>query len=156
MRRGVLIAVLALAGLMMLPSAGASARVKQRFFHTLDGNISCAMLPDKKARRKHHRKIPGFPGVARCDIQAHSWVAPPKPKWCPVDWGFGVEVTRKKGGRYVCAGDSVISLKSPALSPGATRRVGRYACQVLETGVRCTNDRTAHGFELSADAVSLF
>ncbi len=140
---------------LVLPASG-SARIKQRFFHTLDGNISCAMLQDKKSRRKHHHKIPGFPGVARCDIQSHTWAAPPKPRWCPVDWGFGVEVTRKKGGRYVCAGDSVVNIKSPALGPGANVTVGRYTCMVLDTSVRCANDRNGHGFELSADAVSLF
>ncbi len=148
-----------MAVLAALAPASSSARIKQRFFHTLDGNISCAMLQDKKARRKHHRKIPGFPGEARCDIQSHTWMAPPKPKWCPVDWGFGVEVTRKKGGRYVCAGDSVLNMSAPALGPGATVSVGHYTCAIPSpagTSVLCTNRRTTHGFEISADAVSLF
>jgi Family of unknown function (DUF6636) len=140
---------------LCLPASG-SARIKQSFFHTLDGNISCGMIQDKKPRRKHHRKIPGFPGVARCDLQNHTWVAPPKPKSCPVDWGFGVEVTRRGSGRYVCAGDTVANPSAPALGPGAVVTVGRYTCSVLATSVRCTNNLSSHGFEVSADAVSLF
>ncbi len=37
--------------------------------------------------------------------------------------------------------------------------LGRYACTVPVTpgnSVRCTNNLTAHGFEVSADSVSLF
>jgi hypothetical protein len=154
-RIGLIITGGCLAIALVLP-ATSSAGIKQRFFHTLDGNISCAMLKDTKTRRKHHRKIKGFPGEARCDLRQHTWVAPPKPKWCDVDWGDGVFVTRHGFGRYVCAGDTVANPGAPALGPGSAITLGRYTCTVLPVSVRCTNNVNGHGFEVSAATVSLF
>ena len=138
--------------------ATSSAGIKHSFFHTLDSNISCAVFKDVKARRKHGRKIPGFPGSARCDVRQHTWTAPPRPKWCPgfVDWGFGVQVAKRGPGRYVCAGDTVADPSAPAFGPGSTVTIGRYTCTVLAAGVRCTNDLSGHGFEVSAATVLLF
>jgi hypothetical protein len=34
--------------------------------------------------------------------------------------------------------------------------LGRYTCSVPVNSVRCTNNLTGHGFEISAEAVSLF
>jgi hypothetical protein len=65
-------------------------------------------------------------------------------------------MTRRGAGRYVCAGDTVANPSAPALGSGAVVTVGRYTCGVLATSVRCTNNVSAHGFEVSADAVSLF
>jgi hypothetical protein len=140
---------------LVLP-ATSSAGIKFRFFHTLDSNISCAMLKDTKTRRKHHRKIKGFPGEARCDLRQHTWVAPPKPKSCPVDWGDGVVVSRHGPGNYVCAGDTVANPSAPALGPGASITLGHYTCGVLTESVRCTYNRNGHGFEVSAASVALF
>jgi hypothetical protein len=151
-----LIAVAGCLVVALIAPATSSAGLKLRFFHTLDGNISCAMLKDTKARRKHHRKIKGFPGEARCDLRDHTWVAPPKPKSCPVDWGDGVVVSRHGPGNYVCAGDTVANPSAPALGPGAGITLGRYTCTVLTAGVRCTNNVNGHGFEVSAASVSVF
>jgi len=154
-KRPVLIVSAFLVIALAIPTTG-SAGIKQRFFHTLDGNISCAMLKDTKTRRKHHRKIKGFPGEARCDLRQHNWTAPPKPKSCPVDWGDGVVVSRHGFGNYVCAGDTVANPSAPALAPGSSISLGRYTCAVLTESVRCTNNVNGHGFEVSAATVSLF
>ena len=140
---------------LVVPATG-SAGSKQRFFHTVDGNISCAILKDTKTRRKHHRKIKGFPGEARCDLRQHTWTAPPKPRSCPVDWGDGVLVSRDGRAEYVCAGDTVANPSAPALAPGASITLGRYTCAVLTATVRCTNNVNGHGFEVSAATVSVF
>jgi uncharacterized protein DUF6636 len=147
----------ALAVALVMP-ATSSAGLRHSFFHTLDGNISCAVFKDVKARRRHGRKLPGSPGSARCDLRQHTWTAPPRPRWCPgfVDWGFGTEVGRRGPGHYVCAGDTVEDPSAPAFGPGSTVTVGRYTCAVLTTSVRCTNNVTLHGFEVSAASVSLF
>jgi hypothetical protein len=145
-------AVVALAVIAPAGYAGSGLR----FFHTADGNIDCGMVKGQKKKRHKH---PRFPGEARCDIKNHTWVAPPKPKYCDVDWGFGAEVGDKGFGRYVCAGDTVAVQNSPILATGATMTLGRYTCTVpvgLSTSVRCTNNRTTHGFEISAATVSLF
>ena len=141
MRRIVLIIACACLAIALDLPATSSAGVKQRFFHTLDSNISCAMLKDTKTRRKHHKKIKGFPGEARCDLREHTWVAPPKPKWCDVDWGDG---------------DTVANPSAPALGPGSAITLGRYTCTVLPVSVRCTYNVSGHGFEVSAATVSLF
>ena len=156
MRRGVLISLSACVVLSLALPATSSAGLKQRFFHTLDGNISCAMLKDTKARRKNGRKIKAFPGESRCDLREHTWTAPPKPSWCPVDWGDGTVVSKKGPAKFVCAGDTVANPSAPALAPGSAITLGRYSCSVLPVGVRCTNTVNGHGFEVSAAAVSLF
>jgi Family of unknown function (DUF6636) len=140
------------AAALLLPGSAPAGGVK--FFQTLDGNIGCAVIKGVKKRRHKH---PRLPGQARCDVKAHSWSPPPRPKWCDLDWGFGVEVGEKRSGRYVCAGDSVGSVpKAPTLAPGATVKKGRFTCAILPAGVRCTNRVNGHGFEVSAIDVSLF
>ena len=129
-----------------------------RFFHTADGNIGCALV--KPVKRNKKRRFPRSPGQARCDVKTHTWVAPPRPRTCDLDWGFGVQVGDRGFSSYVCAGDSVAFGKpNPVLAPGGFIVVGPYACAVLpvaETTVNCRNNRTGRGFEVSAATVSLF
>lgn len=155
MKRLAICLILALA-VGVTSAAPASAGSQQRFFRTADDNIACAMLKDKKKRRRHGKVIPGFPGEARCDILQHVWVPPPKPKSCLDDFGNGLEVTLKGPGRYTCAGDSVRSPTSPILLEGQAITLGRYSCSVLALAVRCTNTANGHGFELSAAQASIF
>ena len=145
----------ALAIALLLPSAG-EAGLGLRFFHTLDNNIACGIVKGQKKRRKGGKKIPRIPGEARCDVRAHTWVAPPKPANCPLDWGNGVVVGDRGFPNYVCAGDTVADANSPAAGPGSVIALGRYSCTVLEQSVRCTNLATGRGFEVSASQVSLF
>jgi hypothetical protein len=155
-RRIALTSFCAVVALALIAPASGFAGSGLRFFHTADGNIDCGMVKGQKKKRHKH---PRFPGEARCDVKNHTWVAPPKPKYCDVDWGFGAEVGDKGFGRYVCAGDTVALPNAPVLSPGAGITLGRYTCTVPVTAgnsVRCTNNLTTHGFEVSADSVSLF
>jgi hypothetical protein len=138
--------------------ATSSAGSSVRFFHTADGNIGCGLVKPAKKNKKKRRSA--LPGQARCDVKNHTWVAPPRPRTCDLDWGFGVQVGDKGFPSYVCAGDSVGSgTPSPVIAPGGFIIVGPYACAVLpvaETTVNCRNNRTGRGFEVSAVAVSLF
>jgi hypothetical protein len=156
-RRLALISFCSIVALALIAPASGFAGSGLRFFHTADGNIDCGMV---KGQKKKRHKRPRLPGEARCDIKAHTWVAPPKPKYCDVDWGFGAEVGDKAFGRYVCAGDTVAVQNSPVLGLGGSITLGRYTCTVTSavpsTVVRCSNNRTSHGFEISAEAVSLF
>jgi Family of unknown function (DUF6636) len=155
-RRAFLAALCAsLAVAIVLPSTS-SAGSTIRFFHTLDNNIGCGIIKGAKKRRKHGRKIPKIPGEARCDVRTHTWVAPPKPASCPLDWGNGVSVGDRGPAGYVCAGDSVADASSPAVGPGTVITLGRYTCSVLAASVRCTNNLTGSGFEVSAATVQLF
>jgi hypothetical protein len=140
---------------LLIPSTG-EAGLGLRFFHTLDNNIACGIVKGAKKRKKHGRKIPRIPGEARCDVRTHTWVAPPKPANCPLDWGNGVVVGDRGSANYVCAGDTVADASAPAAGPGSVIALGRYTCSVLEVSVRCTNSVTGNGFEVSAAQVSLF
>src|SRR5262245_55602554 len=106
----------ALAGSLALAialPATSSALKGFRFFHTLDSNTACGLVKAQKKRRKHGRKIPKTPGEARCDVRTHTWVAPPKPANCPLDWGGGVVVGDRGFANYVCAGDTVADPSAP-------------------------------------------
>jgi hypothetical protein len=158
-KRGILIATGALVVLALaLPASSAAANLHGlRFFHTADNNIACGMVKGaKKNKRKHRSRLPG---EARCDVKNHTWVAPPRPKYCDLDWGFGVAVGDKRPASYICAGDTVADQTAPALAAGGTITLGRYTCSVLTlavTTVHCQNNLTAHGFDVSAETVYLF
>jgi len=148
-----LISVLVVVALC-LPATG-YAGSGLRFFHTADSNIDCLMFKGVKKNKK--KKRPRIPGAVRCDVKNHTWVAPPKPRWCDVDWGFGVQVGEKRAGSYLCAGDTVALPGSPVLATGASLTLGRFTCSGPADGtVRCQNNRSLHGFEVSGASVSLF
>ena len=156
MRRGILIGTAALVILGLAIPATSMAGSGLRFFHTADNNIACGLVKPQKKTRKRSR----LPGQARCDVKNHTWVAPPAPRTCDLDWGFGVQVGDRRPASYVCAGDSVAGAKpSPVLAPAGVVAIGPYSCTVLpvaDTTVRCQNVRTGRGFEVSAATVSFF
>ena len=108
-------------------------------FHSPSDNIGCSV--DGR-------------GV-RCDVAEHSWVAPPKPKNCDLDWGGGVFVGRKGKAGYVCAGDTTLH-QGNALGYGQSIGQGRFKCKSKTSGVRCVNTKNKHGFFVSRDAVRTF
>jgi hypothetical protein len=48
----------------------------------------------------------------------------------------------------VCAGDTVFN-RGRRLRYGVSIVRGRFRCTSLRSGMRCVNERTAHGFKLS-------
>jgi len=123
---------------LALVGAGAAQALVQ--FKSPSGNIGCVL-----AKRD---------GV-RCDIRAKEWSAPPKPSWCDVDWGGGVQVGRRKRASFVCAGDTVLGADR-TLAYGSSIRRGRFECFSRRTGMRCVNHRSRHGFRLSRQRLRLF
>lgn len=95
-------------------------------------------------------------GSVRCDIREHSWTAPPKPAYCDVDWGGGLQVGSKRRGSIVCAGDTVLDPGSPVLAYGKASAVGKIVCRSSEAGVRCSNTQSGHGFFVSRERYRLF
>ena len=121
----------------LVGAAAAQALVQ---FASPSGNIGCVL-----ARAD---------GV-RCDIREKEWRAPPKPSWCDVDWGGGVQVGRRKRASFVCAGDTVLGADR-TLAYGSSIRRGRFECFSRRTGMRCVNHRSRHGFRLSRQRVRLY
>jgi hypothetical protein len=117
-------------------SPGAASALSARFFRAPDNNIGCVM-------------VKGPQGQARCDILHHRWKPPPKPRSCPVDWGYGLAVGVHGRGNFFCAGDSAINPNSQHLRYGHSIVYGRFRCESARSGIRCSNKRTHHGFKLS-------
>jgi hypothetical protein len=130
--RAVVVAVVGLA-FAAVPASGAVQ------FETPSHNIGCALSASG----------------ARCDIREHAWKPPPKPKSCPVDWGFGLEVGRRGFAQWVCAGDTVLGGKQVLAYRKSIRR-GRFECTSRRNGMRCVNLRSDHGFKLARRRASWF
>ncbi len=125
--RAAVFAVTVIACLALAAPAGAAT-----FFKTPSGNIGCVIAKSG----------------ARCDIREHAWKPPPKPRSCPVDWGFGLTVERRGVARWVCAGDTVFGGKR-VLGYRESIRRGRFRCTSYRNGMRCVNLRNDHGFKLA-------
>jgi hypothetical protein len=97
-------------------------------------------------------------GVARCDIVKRNWSPPPRPSDCPnvVDYGQGIELSGPGQAKFVCAGDTARDPTSKILSYDTVSQVGDLSCQSATTGVTCTNRKSHHGFELSAQSYRVF
>jgi hypothetical protein len=134
---------ISLAALALLPATAPAFQL--RMFQTPDGNIGCAMINGKGSGG----------GSVRCDIDGHSWKAPPKPAWCDVDWGFGLSVGKKKKATYLCAGDTVLH-QGKVLPVGSVEKLGVFKCKSLQGAVRCVNRESGHGFFLSRTQAQRF
>lgn len=141
MKRLVLVAVLVLVAAF----PGSASAFKLRQFQIPGGNIGCVMIFGKEA----------FGGSARCDIRHHSWKAPPKPKWCELDWGSGMVLGPRKRAQFVCAGDTALN-QGPVLPTGHHARLGPFSCKSLSGAVRCINRRSGQGFKLSRKVARAF
>jgi hypothetical protein len=108
-------------------------------FKTPSGNIVCA----------------AGGGFIRCDIASGVRPLPPKPRSCPVDWGQGVQMSRRGRAGIVCAGDTTLGQPVPVLRYGRTWRRGGITCVSRSTGLTCRN-LSGRGFFLSRARTRLF
>jgi hypothetical protein len=131
-----LIALLAAA---LVLAVGASQAAGFKGFETPSHNIGCILTAQG----------------ARCDISAHDWPLPKRPKSCEFDYGGSVFIGTSGRGEYGCVSDSAFGA-GPVLPYGEKIRKGRFVCTSEEVGVRCVNRRSGHGFLLSRQRVRLF
>jgi hypothetical protein len=128
------------------PSTAAAPAAADRvgastFFQSPSGNIGCVI--DMQF------------GV-RCDIRNRDWSPPPKPAFCRLDWGHGLELGRRGRGRFVCAGDTTLG-EGRRLAYGKAIQRGRFRCLSRRNiGMRCVNRRNGHGFVLSREQARRF
>jgi Family of unknown function (DUF6636) len=128
---------------------------------TVSGFVALAMAPPAHAAPvsfespSHNIGCYLAKSGVRCDIRAHTWKPPPKPKSCDLDWGNGLEVGRRGFGRWVCAGDTVLGGER-VLGYRESLRRGRFQCTSYRNGMRCVNLRTDHGFKLARRKASWF
>jgi hypothetical protein len=122
------------------PSARRSRRtLRLKLFKSPSSNIGCAIYES-----------------ARCDIREHDWSVPPRPASCEYDYGPGLTVGRRGRGTFVCAGDTALDPRARVLRYGKTSRVGKFSCTSAESGVRCRNTDTGHGFRISRERYRVF
>ncbi|HET9656419.1 MAG TPA: DUF6636 domain-containing protein [Kineosporiaceae bacterium] len=91
---------------------------------------------------------------ARCDIAERSWKAPAKPSSCELDYGQGMSLHAGSPG-FTCAGDTVLG-QATILPYGEAMLVGANVCSSLQSGMRCVDLTSKHGFFLSRDGYQLF
>lgn len=129
-----------LAALVLAPSAGAASDLDGLVtFQSPSKNVGCVMTTT----------------FARCDIRKRDWKPPKKPESCDLDFGQGLNIDATGKGVFICAGDTVLG-QGKKLAYGKSKTRGRFTCKSLKTGMRCTNTRNKHGFQLSRQKVSRF
>jgi hypothetical protein len=129
-----------ISALLALAFGPSSAAAKTGLFQTPSGNIGCYLDPN---------------GV-RCDIRFHDWTSPPRPSWCDVDYGYGLQVGKKHRATFICAGDTAIDRTSPVLAYDHHRSAGRFTCWSRTAGITCRNRNNGHGFFLSRQSYRRF
>jgi uncharacterized protein DUF6636 len=132
------------------PSSRSSATVRERTvtgkvfgFSTPSRNIMCVLADDDA----------NWHGV-RCDVRQQTWKLPPKPATCPYEYGSGIRLGTDAA--IDCATDSVSSEVHTTLQYGEAATLGDFRCEVADTGVRCDNNSTGHGFTASRSAYRLY
>jgi hypothetical protein len=122
------------------------ARTDTRFgtdqvkFMTPSGNIACSMTA----------------GEVRCDVAAQTWKLPPKPSSCTKDFGNGTVLDGTGAGQLSCESDTIAGSSLKTLDYGSAVWSGGVLCSSKETGVRCENPQTKHGFQVARAAYELF
>ncbi|MCO1656019.1 serine/threonine-protein kinase [Pseudonocardia humida] len=109
-------------------------------FATPSGNIACAMSDDE----------------VRCDVAERSWDLPPEPDGCTEEYGAGAVVSGDRPGELSCAAGTVAERGLEVLEYGTAVRRDGVLCASRETGVRCENEVTRHGFQVARAAYELF
>jgi hypothetical protein len=115
-------------------------------FTTPSRNISCQLTDTS----------PTGDGDARCDVAQSTWPLPPKPADCTGNWGGGAAVSGAERGTLTCATDTVADPDLRVLEYRQAVSFGGVVCDSQETGVRCVNRATGHGFRVARASYDLF
>ncbi|HEX3259782.1 MAG TPA: DUF6636 domain-containing protein [Pseudonocardia sp.] len=115
-------------------------------FTTPSRNISCRLTDTS----------PTGDGEARCDVAQTTWSLPPKPADCAGAWGGGASVSGPERARLTCASDTVADPGLRVLEYRQAVSYGGVVCDSQETGVRCVNRATGHGFRVARASYDLF
>lgn len=95
-------------------------------------------------------------GEVRCDMAQRTWQTSPKPAGCAGAVGTGVRLAGTAGGELTCAGDTVAAPGLTVLAYGRGVRFAGVVCVSRESGVRCENTSTGHGFRVARTTYDLF
>ena len=145
-RRGVLVALVVLAGLVVpVWTATAATHVVSAngaYFETPSHNIACGWFDDIDKPSQTY---------LRCEIQSLLSPMPKRPAACDVDWGYGMSLGNVGTASVLCAGDTIrLPGHRAVLAYGATWRRRGFVCRSASSGLTCRNT-SGHGFFLSRE-----
>jgi hypothetical protein len=140
-----LVALLTFAVGLGLSASGSATHGHSAYFVTPSHKIICAWNTGDAQSR---------PSL-RCDVGFRLDPRPPRPKWCDLDWAYGLSMSSVGRASPICAGDSVFHGWKPVLAYGETWRKRGFTCRSRSVGLTCTNTR-GHGFFLSRERWRLF
>jgi hypothetical protein len=109
-------------------------------FVTPSGNIACAMSDDE----------------VRCDVAQRSWTLPAIPADCEQEFGAGAVLSGGRVGELTCAEGTVAGRGLEVLEYGSAVRRKGVLCASRETGVRCEDEQSRHGFQVARADYELF
>ena len=131
MKKVALAAGIAAIAALALPAVS-SARLS--IFHTPSKKVYCAFFS-------------GSSVILRCDTKYR--IAPLGSFRCREgDWGNSINMSARSKAHGLCAGDTVIGSRGPALAYGTTKHYGPFTCTSRTSGLTCSN-RVGHGWFLS-------
>jgi hypothetical protein len=104
-------------------------------FHSADGAVGCGLMWDLKEGSS-----------ARCDVQGASYQTPLTADCTELDQGDSLVLAETV--TSTCHGDTVLRA-GHVLKQGHSKRVGDIRCTMTQSGVRCRNLVTGHGFQMS-------
>lgn len=107
------------------------------YFSLPSNNIGCYLSADQ----------------VRCDAAQKTWVAPPPPTPCELEYGHGVALPAGGPPYFVCAGDTTLG-GPDVLAYGDSAQRGHLRCDSSQAGVTCVDLSSGHGFFLSRATVS--
>lgn len=92
----------------------------------------------------------------RCDVRERTWTLPPTPADCQGEFGTGAVLVGSGRGELSCVSDTVAGSSLPTLAYGEAVRLAGVVCTSRDTGMRCENENTGHGFRVSRDTYDVF
>jgi hypothetical protein len=108
-------------------------------FTSPSGNVGCVIDPT----------------AVRCDIIERDWSPPARPADCEFDYGQGINLSAGEAPNFVCAGDTTLG-GGPPLAYGQSVTAGPLQCDSAETGIRCFDSTTRHGFAIAREQYRVF
>jgi hypothetical protein len=93
---------------------------------------------------------------ARCDVVERSWALPPRPPGCTAAYGTGAVLQPGRPAQLSCTGDALAAAGPGVLDYGRAVRYAGMTCTSRETGVRCEDAGSDHGFDVARATYRLF
>jgi hypothetical protein len=95
-------------------------------------------------------------GQARCDVRERSWQIPQTPSDCTATYGTGAVLGQGQRGELSCVSDTLVDRSLRVLQYGQAVRLGEIVCTSRESGVRCEDEGSGHGFAVARASYDLF